>query len=542
MSYYDLGDYSRALSNATPEAHTWFDRGLIWVFGFNHAEAIRCFERALSADPSCALAHWGIAFAVGPHYNQEWDFYAVEERQQMLDRAHAALALGKDAGGSEPEMALIEALAARYPTDPTLEDFRPFNDAFAAEMRRVHNLFPDDLDVTSVFVEAMMNRTPWALWDLASGQPAEGADTEEARRVIENAFDNLPGAWDHPGLLHLYIHLMEMSPWPEKALRHGDRLMTLCPDAGHLVHMATHIDVLCGDYQNVIARNKVAAQVDKAYEAQAGSENFYTVYRIHNIHFIAYGAMFLGQPTPALEACAALRDALPEATVRYLPELFEAFVAMDRHILVRFGKWEEILALELPSDTELYCFTTALTHYARGVALANLDRIAEAEAARDAFMAARDAVPEDRYMFNNPCAAVLEVAEAMLLGELAYKAARHAEGLEHLRDAVRLDDGLIYDEPWGWMQPARHALGGLLMDQQHYEEAESVYRADLGLDATLARPCQHPGNVWALHGLHECLAKRNEDQEINHVRAQLDLAMARSDIEIKASCYCRANA
>jgi len=257
--------------------------------------------------------------------------------------------------------------------------------------------------------------------------------------------------------------------------------------------------VLCGDYQNVVWRNHRAAAVDRKYFAHAGGMNFYTIYRIHNLHFEIYGAMFLARPQPALAAAEALVKTLPEPVVRHLPELFEAFVAMKLHVLIRFGRWTDILKEAFPADTELYSYTTATLRYARTVALANLGRIAEAKAERNEFTVAKDAVQEKRMMFNNPCSEVLKVAEQMMLGELAYKSGRIDEGLEHLRESVRLDDALLYDEPWGWMQPTRHVLGALLMEAQRCEEAEAVYRADLGLDDTLARPCQHPRNIWSLH-------------------------------------------
>jgi tetratricopeptide (TPR) repeat protein len=544
MSYFDLGHYRRGVVTAGPEARVWFDRGLTWLYGFNHEEAIVCFEKAIAADPGCVLANWGIAHAIGPNYNKMWEVFTPDEKVAALARAHDALTAAQAglAGATPAERALVEALAHRFPVDPMVEDYGPWNEAFSASMRRVHEEFPEDLDVAAIVAEALMNRTPWKLWDLPRRRPADGSSTEEARRVLEQAFATQPAAWDHPGLLHMYIHLMEMSPTPEKALPHGDRLVDLVPDSGHLVHMATHIDVLCGDYQNVVWRNHRAAEVDRKYFAHAGGENFYTIYRIHNLHFEMYGAMFLARPTQALAAAEALCETLPEPVVRYLPQYFEAFVAMRSHVLVRFGQWAQILNEPFPVDAELYSYTTAMLRYARVVALANLGRIAEAEAEREAFYAAWARVQDDRFMFNNPGADVLKVAEQMMLGELAYKSGRIDEGLAHLRRAVELDDTLLYDEPWGWMQPTRHALGALLMDAGRFDEAEAIYRADLGLDATLPRPCQHPKNVWSLHGLDECLRRRGETVERRHVSLLLDQALARAEVPVRASCYCRSGA
>lgn len=544
MSYFDLGTFHRRVTTASPDAQLWFDRGLVWLYGFNHEEAIACFEKALAADAGCVLACWGIAHAIGPNYNKLWEFFGPEEKVTALARAHQVLAVAKGAyvAATPVERAMVDALAHRFPTDPTIENYGPWNDAFAESMRTVYAAFPDDLDVTAIFAEALMNRTPWKLWDLRRGVPAEGASTSEARAALERAFATHPAAWQHPGLLHLYVHLMEMSPTPEVALPHGDKLVDLVPDSGHLVHMATHIDVLCGDYQNVVWRNQRAAAVDRKFVAHAGGQNFYTVYRIHNLHFVIYGSMFLARPTSALAAAEALVETLPEPVVRFLPDLFEAFVAMKVHVLMRFGRWACILRETLPADSELYSYTTAILRYGRAVALANLGRIAEAQAEHALFAAAKDAVQPTRMMFNNPCSEVLKVAEQMVLGELAYKSGRIEEGLEHLRESVRLDDALLYDEPWGWMQPTRHALGALLLDAGRYEEAEAVYRADLGLDNTLSRSCQHPRNIWSLHGLDECLARRCETAERRHVKLLLDQAMARAEVPVRSSCYCRAKA
>ena len=542
MTYFDLGTYSRAASQDA-QAQTWFDRGLVWLFAYNHEEAIECFEKALTTDPACALAHWGIAYAIGPNYNKPWEVFTPEEKAPALARAHEALSEGLALTDAAPaERALLEALASRYPTDPEIEDYQPFNDGFAAAMKPVYTAHGDDLDIAFVYAEALMNRTPWQLWNFLEGVPNPDASTPEATAVLERAFDETPGAWDHPGLLHMYIHLMEMSPHPEKALRHGDRLTGLVPDAGHLVHMGTHIDVLCGDYENVLSRNLAAARVDDRFKHEVGAANFYALYRIHNLHFALYGAMFLAQKDAALDAAIRLKAEVPDEVVRVYPDLFETFVAALPHVYIRFGMWSEATALPLPEDKELYTTTNALTLYARAIAFANLGRHDEALKEAAAFDAAFAEVPEERMLFNNTARDVLAIAEQMMRGELAFKAGRREEGLAHLRNAVALDDGLAYEEPWSWPQPARHALGALLMEAGEYDEAEAAYRADLGLDGQLPRPCQNPRNVWALHGLHECLLRRNETVERTHIKALLDQAVARADVPIRASCLCRANA
>jgi tetratricopeptide (TPR) repeat protein len=419
----------------------------------------------------------------------------------------------------------------------------PWDKAYAKEMRRVFKAYPDDLEVRAVFAESIMNETPWNMWDLRSGKPAEGADTEECRAVLEHAFDNIPVSWNHPGLLHLYVHLMEMSPFPQRALRAGDRLREIVPDSGHLIHMPTHIDVLCGNYHDVLVYNQKALMPDRRFLAYADDPGVYLIYVIHNFHFAIYGAMFLGQYTAAIATAEELIATVPEAVLRIesppMADFLEGYLTMKQHVLVRFGKWREIIAQKLPEDRELYCSNVAMMHYAKAVAHSALGNVGEAEAEKARFMAAKTRVPEGRRVHNNTVVDLLGVAEEMLNGELEYRKGNYDAAFAHLRKSVELDDALPYDEPWGWMQPTRHALGALLLEQGRIEEAEAVYRSDLGLDGKLSRACQHPDNLWSLHGLHECLTRRGEKVEAPLIRQRLDLAMARAEVPIKASCFCR---
>lgn len=336
---------------------------------------------------------------------------------------------------------------------------------------------------------------------------------------------------------------MEMSATPETALPAADRLRGLVPDAGHLQHMPTHLDVLCGDYRRVVADNSTAIAADEKFRARSGAMNFYTLYRSHNHHFKIYGAMFLGQSRTALEAAAQLEASIPEELLRVqsppMADWLEGFLAMRVHVLIRFGRWPDILELPLPADPSLYCVTTAMIRYARGVALSATGRVVEAEAERELFRAAVVRVPETRMLFNNTCADILAIASAMLDGELAYRKGDFDAAFASLERSISLDDNLPYDEPWGWMQPTRHAYGALLLEQGRVVEAEAVYRADLGLDDTLPRAVQHPGNVWALHGFHECLVRLGRVGEAGIVAQQLKIAVALADVPIEASCFCR---
>ena len=543
-NYYNLGTYSRPISTASPEAQRWFDRGLLWCYGFNHDEAIRCFQKAAEYDPDCAMAYWGMAYAAGPNYNKQWKAFDVIDLEKSLTIAHGAAkkALALLDRASPIEQALIRPLAKRYPTSDTAAVTPIWNDDYAAAMREVYRDFSGDLDVCALAAEALMNRTPWALWDIASGKPAAGADTGELIVMLEKAMA-LPGGLEHPGVLHMYIHLMEMSPRPERALKAADALRNLVPDAGHLNHMPTHIDVLCGQYRDVVESNTAAIAADRKYLEREGAVNFYSLYRCHDYHFKIYGGMFLGQPGPALEAADEMIATLSEELLRVqsppMADWLEGFVPMKMHALIRFGRWREIIATPLPSDPGLFCVTTAMIHYAKAVAHAASGGVASADAEAKLFESARQRVPDSRYVFNNTCIDILAVAAEMMRGEIAYRKGNFSQAFAHLRKSVELDDNLPYDEPWGWMQPARHALGALLLEQGHVEQAAAVYRADLGFDGTLSRPCQHPDNVWSLHGYHECLVRLGRVEEAGIIKTRLDIAMARAGVPVMASCFCR---
>lgn len=542
--YYDLGTHHCAITTGSEAAQMWFDRGLVWTYGYNHDEAVACFQKALDHDPDCAMAHWGVAYASGPNYNMPWELFDVSGRAKALAAAYNATqaALSCIDGCTEVEQALIRALPARYPQRELADTMHDWNHGFADAMRQAFAEVPDHLDLRTIYVESLLNLTPWKMWDLKSGTPADGAATTEAQDALETAMRTDPAAMSHPGLLHLYVHLMEMSPTPEKALKAGDALRTMVPDAGHLVHMPTHIDVLCGHYQNVVHWNRKATEADLKYYAREGAFNVYTGYRQHNYHFVIYGALFLGQIEPALEANQGIWDTTPEDMLRVesppMADYFESYMSMGPHILVRFGQWDEAKALPLPDDPDLYRTLTANTHYARAIGHAATGSVDQAEAEEKLFAAATDRVPETRLLHNNRVVDLLEIAGEMLRGEIEYRKGNHDVAFAHLRRSVELDDNLPYDEPWGWMQPTRHALGALLFEQGRVAEAEAAYREDLGLGGNLSRASIHPDNVWSLKGLHDCLEARGETAERALIQQRLDLALARADRAVAASCFC----
>ena len=545
---FDLGNCSFRISTRSDETQRWFDRGLVWCYAFAHEEAVRCFYRAAEHDPDCAMPWWGIGYASGPYYNKPWDKFDPVDLAATLNAVHSAsrAALDRIGNAAPVERALVEALARRYPSSGPGGDFGRWNDDYADAMREVYRSFPRDPDVCALFAEALMIRTPWALWDIESGEPAQGADTLEAIEVLESSIDarESGGEDDHPGLLHMYIHALEMSPHPERALRAADRLRELVPDAGHLRHMPTHIDIQCGYYHAVVEWNASAVAADrKLVEAVEVPGVWLTLSFAHNYHFMLYGAMFLGQHQAAMEATRGMLEAIPESVLRVesppMADWLEGFVAMQVHAPIRFGHWREIIAMPLPEDRELYCATTAMLHYAKGLAHAVLEGVLAAREEQKRFVAAAALVPASRTVFNNTCVDILAIAARMLEGEVSYRTGDHEAAFEHLRVAVRLSEDLPYDEPWGWMQPPRHALGALLLEQGRVEEAEAVYRADLGLDETVIRPCRHPENVWSLHGFHECLVRLGNRTEARLVAPRLALALARTDVPIESSCLCR---
>lgn len=515
--YYDLGGFHHAVSTESMTAQVWFDRGLAMCHGFNHEEAVRCFEKALAADPDLPMALWGIAYALGPNFNNMLiDPEQMAKAEQTLQQAkqHADRA-------SDVERQLIDALAARHAT-PLPDDRTPLNAAYADAMRKVYQQHTDNPLVVTLFAESLMNLQPWLHWS-PEGEPGE--HTAEIRSVLETGLKHWP---KHPALCHFYIHAMEASLTPEKALPYADNLRDALPGQGHLLHMPTHIDIWLGDYEKVIAENQKAIRADNTYLRREGPLNFYSLYRIHNYHFLVYGAMFDGQSKLALQAARDIKLQVPEAMLREQVDFLDAFMPTDLHVLVRFGRWDEIL--QQPEPADYLPMSRSIWHYARTLAYAATERVDEAEAEQDAFAEAMEQVPETSFLFQNASLNILGVAEEMIAGEIAYRRGEFDEAFEHLREAVRRDDALNYDEPWGWMQPTRHALGALLLEQEQYAEAEEVYREDLEI---------HPKNPWALHGLAEALEKQGERDAARDCRRRFTHAASRTDIEIDRSCYCR---
>lgn len=447
-------------------------------------------------------------------------------------------------GAAELEQALIDAIQSRVPKGLDELAFRACNEAYAENMALVYKKYSQDLDVAALYADSIMNLSAWDLWDLRTGEPTPGARSLEAKAVLDAALAQ-DGAYSHPGILHLYIHLMEMSKSPELALVAADHLRNLIPESGHLVHMPSHLDILVGDYRRAIASNADACLADEKYLSEHGGDNFYSFYRLHNYHSLIYAAMFAGQFKVSIDTVTRMEASLPESLLRIqsppMADWLENFVSVRIHVLVRFGRWEDILALDLPRNQDLYCVTTAMIYYGKGVAFAAKGDVENAEKYRDLLDAAVNKVPSTRIAgdFPNKSSVVLQVGKAVLDGELEYRKGNYDLAISHLETAIERDDALTYAEPWPWMMPTRHAYAALLMEQGRVAEATKAHAADLGFDDTLPRARQHPNNVWALHGYHECLVKLGRMEEAKMVQQQLTLAQAVADVDIKASCYCR---
>jgi tetratricopeptide (TPR) repeat protein len=547
---FDLGSHVFAVSTESDMAQRLFDQGLNWCFGFNQEEGLACFKKALEFDSDCAMLHWGAAYAAGPFYNMPWCDFSEPEAVDCTAfcRSHIDQALALSDSATPSEKALISALAGRVQKPHTVSqsEYDSWDDAYAEAMRKVYSDFPENQDVMALFIEAMMTRTPWRLWDVKTGLPAAGADTLEAIAVCEKAIAlaDEGGEQQHPAILHLHIHLLEMSPTPERAMDSADRLCGLCPDAGHIHHMPGHIYVLCGEYEKARIASEKAIRVNRKYLAYAGPYNYYTTARCHDLHLMMYTCMFLGQFEPAMAAAQEICDNLPPDVIDmkgkpFIASTMEGYYAMKMHVLVRFGKWREIIDTPMPQDPKLYCVSTCMHHYAKGIAYAAMKEFTKAEHHKRQFYGALKRVHPSRKFFNNPAIETLGVGEKMLLGELEYHKGNHEVAYAHLRESVQRCDDLHYSEPWPWMHPPRHALGALLMEQGHYKEAEEVYRADLGLIDAVQRCAQHKNNVWSLHGLVECLKHRGETKERTDFQALLTSALANTDVAVTSSCCCR---
>jgi tetratricopeptide (TPR) repeat protein len=514
-----LGSHARAVTTGNPESQRYFDQGLNFLMAFNHDEAIRSFTRATELDPDNAMAFWGIATACGPHIN--FPLVPEDRAKSAWAASEKARAAARKVAQKPADAALIATLAARF-ADPQPADRKPLDEAYAAAMREVAAKFPEDADVAALFAESMMDLRPWDLWQKdGSAQPG----TDEIVATLEGVLAKAP---DHPLANHLYIHAVEASPHPERAAAAAERLRDLQPGLGHMVHMPTHIDVRTGNWEKAIASNAAANEADVAYRERAEKhQGFYRLYMAHNRHMRAFGAMMLGRSEEAIGQIRTMVAEMPEDWKKDYAPIADGFIGMTFEVLMRFGKWDEILAEPEPAAT--FPIARALRLYARGVAYAAKGMTKEARAEQEMFLAHRATIGADVTFGNNTAADLLAVAEYLLEGEIAFREGEVEKGLTAMRAAVEREDALRYDEPPDWIQPVRHALGASLLKAGQVDEAEAVYRRDLEI---------HPRNGWSLYGLSRALElKKHADAKT--VRAQFDDVWKSADLELSSSCFCQ---
>jgi tetratricopeptide (TPR) repeat protein len=521
--YDGLGSYSRKITTNSAEAQRYFDQGLGFLHGFNHRAAIRAFQQAAELDPECAMAHWGVALACGPHIN----FTAVPPPAAELAWKELGLAQKNSGNASPVERALTEALAKRY-ANPQPEDRSGLDRAYADAMREVWKNFPKDPDVGALFAEAMMDLRPWDQWT-ADGKPQPG--TDEILATLDAVLKLNP---NHPLANHLYIHALEASPNPERASAAADRLRNLQPGLAHNVHMPSHIDIRTGQWLKAVDTNVKAVEADQRYREIFGpAKGFLNVYIAHNRHMLAYAAMMTGQRDLAMKHIRAMVAKMPADFLEENALQAEGFVAMPLEVMVRFGLWDEILA-EPEHYSDKMWFTRAFHHAARAIAYAAKGDTASARKAQTVFIERAKLVPKEASLGNNSCEALLGVVTPMVEGEILVAEGKVDTGIEQLRAAIQKEDALKYDEPPGWLIPVRHSLGAVLMKRHRFAEAEQVYRDDLA---------RLPENGWSLLGLTESLRKQKKNpEEVAQTQAKFEKVWAKADMPIKSSCFCQPQA
>lgn len=511
-----FGRVHHPVTTSNAEAQKFFDQGLALLFGFNHDEAEKAFRHAAQLDPNLAMAWWGVAYAVGPNYNLPVDWQreliaygAIQRAQRLATKASAS------------EQAYIGALAKRYTNDKAA-DLHGLDAAYAAAMRELKNAYPDDLDAATMFAESMMNLRPWKLWT-PEGAPEPG--TEEIVATLEGVLRRNP---NHIGAAHFYIHAVEASNSPERALASADRLGGLAPASGHLVHMPAHIYIRTGDFEGAARVNEDAARADEAYIAKAKLQGIYPLmYYSHNLHFLAAAYSADGRSADALRSSERLeRNVEPHLQA---DPMLEGFMPTRYFVLARFHRWEDIL--KLPAPPAERHLQSAMYHYARGLALASRGEVAGAEKERQALTAAAARIPATLIVSSvgNTAVQVAKVAEAVLAARIAESKAGGAQAnagvLEAWRAAVTEYDKVAYAEPPDWYYSVRESLGAALLRAQQYAEAERIFREDLARNRRSGR---------SLYGLALALKGQGKDYDASFVMSEYQAAWEKAEKPLEA--------
>lgn len=503
-----FGTLHHKVSTRNRKAQQFFDQGLRMIYGFNHDEAILSFKRAAELDPQLAMAYWGIGYATGPNINKGDD---PESEKAAYEATQMALKLSVNAPANE--RAYIEALAKRYSIEPNA-DLKQHAVEFKNAMGELSRQYPNDLDAATLYAESMMNLHPWQLW-ASDGTPTEG--TEEIVRVLESVLKRNP---NHEGAIHYYIHTVEASPNPERALPYVAKLPAQMPAAGHLVHMPSHTYIRTGNYLAAAKSNADAIVADTAYMKRTGASGFGTIMlHNHNIHFLAVANSMAGNYRASMKAAARLeKNMLPLA--KQMP-MVEGFLVLPAQLMVRFHKWQDVLQLpEPPTERPV---ARVNWHYVRAVAFAATGKIGDAEREFAMFKESRGRIPPSSMLGLNKATDVLVVAEQVIAGRIAMAKKDDAAAIETLTKGIAAEDALAYDEPADWISPVREQLGGLLLRQGNYAEAEKVFRADL---------IKNPHNGRSLFGLAESLKGLGKPRDAAQVRRQFATAWRRADTKL----------
>ncbi len=506
-----MGDHHHSITTKSAQAQRYFDQGLTLAYGFNHAEAARSFRQAIKLDRDCAMCNWGLAYVLGPNINAKMEDDALPESYAAMQQA---VKLAKNA--SKSEQAYINALAKRY-IDKPLEDRSSLDLAYAQAMGQVTQQYPDDMDAATIYAEALMDTMPWDYWT------EEKKPKPEAQKVLDTLESILQQEPNHPGANHLYIHAVE-AVRPQQAVAAADRLGSLVPGSGHLVHMPSHIYIRVGRYHDATVANQKAIAVDNDYITQCHAQGVYPLaYMPHNHHFLWFAATLEGNSqlaTAAGKNVAAMVD--PQMMREPGMGTLQHFSIVPLYNMIRFGQWEEILATPQPEADLKY--PTGIWHYARGLAYAAQNKIAESQQELEALdLLAHDPELEEVTIWDiNTTQDILKVATEVLTGEIAAQAGKYPRAISHLSQAVILEDALNYDEPADWSIPARQYLGEALLQAKRYNAAEQVYREDLAI---------YPDNGWSLFGLTQSLQAQGKDSEAESTQQQFKSAWQYADVQ-----------
>ncbi|TWU13316.1 Tetratricopeptide repeat protein [Symmachiella macrocystis] len=511
-----MGPHRRAITTNSPEAQKYFNQALTWMYSFNHDEAIRSFRRAAELDDQCAMAWWGIAFCEGPNYNDEimteersaaaWD--ALQQAQTRIENT------------TPVERALIEALGHRY-AKPWPEDRTGLEQAYADAMAKVWETYSDDADVGTLYAEALMVQKPWQLYALDQ-TPAEGTDKIIA--TLERVMEIEP---EHPGANHYYIHAVEPSKNPYRALPSAKRLSDLVPASGHMLHMPSHIHVKTGFWDEAIVQNQKALRSDTKYRARSANHAMQHTYMVHNAHMLAFTSMMTGREKQALAAARATWDNTPPEVLEVVGPIIDLWMCSVYDVQKRFGRWDAILAEEQPP--EYLPITTAIWRAHRAVAYAAKKDFPAAVREQAEFRKAKAAIPAEHMAFGDPAHTILEVSEFFIAAEIALQQGDWKTSAELLEQAAVIEDRLNYGEPPQWLQPVRHTLGAVYLSDKRYADAERVYREDLA---------KWPRNGWSLYGLSRALELQGKTEEADGYRQLYRGVWAQADEPLGTSCKC----